>query len=144
MGDRLKEVVHLSREIVQSIWKRAARGESLNVEERRIADILHDHRQYEISWMGDGTQVEEQLREGMVNPFLHLHIHLIVEKQLREGDPPEVSEVASHLAACGMGRHEIIHSIGVVFLEEMYKMIRRRRTFDRGCYITGLKELLKK
>ena len=80
--------------------------------------------------------------KGMVNPFLHIHVHLIVEKQIRNGDPPEVGNVAGELYRRGMDRHMIIHTIGVVFLEELYNMIKQRRPFDQGHYVRELSKII--
>jgi hypothetical protein len=138
MNDRLREVAQLSRKIIHSIWKKTERALPLTAEEERIADVLRRHREYERVWQG--TE-KVRARTGMVNPYLHVHIHLIVEKQLRDGEPPEVKGIADCLAERGMEQHRVVHSIGVVFLEEMYNMIREHRPFDHRRYVEKLQKL---
>ena len=72
---------------------------------------------------------------------IHLVIHELVEKQLVEGDPPEVEEALSRLLARGLTRHEALHAIGKVITHEAYGMMRAERPLDRESYLRLLGEL---
>ena len=72
---------------------------------------------------------------------IHLVIHELVEKQLVEGDPPEVEETLSRLLARGLTRHEALHAIGKVITQEAYGMMRGARSLDRVSYLGLLGDL---
>ncbi len=72
---------------------------------------------------------------------IHLVIHELVEKQLGEGDPPEVSETLARLLGRGRTRHEAIHEIGKVIASEAFGMMRGARSLDRQSYLARLREL---
>ena len=143
MKDRIKEVVCVSREIICVIWERCQNGERLSVEQEHIARVLHEHEQYHSAWEIGNVLVDSQYTIGGVNPFLHVHIHLSVENQLRINDPPEVREVTAALEKRRYSRHEAIHAIGAVLLDEMYDMMHSKRSFDRDRYVSGVRGLLK-
>jgi hypothetical protein len=71
----------------------------------------------------------------------HLIIHEMVEGQLAQGDPPEVSEVLHRLLAGGLSRHEAIHAIGTIVAREAYKMMKEGRDLDRVSYLRELETL---
>jgi hypothetical protein len=71
----------------------------------------------------------------------HLLIHEIVEKQLAEGDPPEVGRVLHRLLANGLSRHEAIHAIGTVVAREALAMMKQGRPLDQEAYVRELQNL---
>ncbi len=143
MNDQFKEVAKLSREIIHSIWEKSESSVPLTAEEKRIAAVLRQHDRYENAW-GEGNSAANGYSDVKgSNPFLHIHVHLIIEKQLRDGNLPELITAVEKLTDRGMKRHEIIHSVGRVLLEEMYNMMQERRPFDRSRYVEGLKNLVR-
>jgi len=142
MPGRMKEMVWLSREIVCSIWERSQQGLPLSEEEQHIADALREHDEYRSAWEVGNVLLDEHYTVNGANPFLHVHIHVIVENQLRDGDPPEASVVAGELQRRGIDRHEAIHMIGSVLINEIYEIMHERRPFDRARYLKGLDKLL--
>ncbi|MCX6355381.1 MAG: DUF1841 family protein [Candidatus Aureabacteria bacterium] len=143
MKDSIKEMVCVSREIICVIWERCQSGERLSAEQEHIARVLREHEQYHSAWEIGNVLVDSHYTVGGVNPFLHVHIHLGVENQLRTNDPPEVREVAAALEKGGHSRHDALHAIGAVLLDEMYDMMHGERSFDRDRYVGRVRGLLK-
>ena len=71
----------------------------------------------------------------------HLLIHEMVEKQLAEDDPPEVSRVLHRLLANGLSRHEAVHAIGTVVAREALSMLKQGRPLDKKVYVRELQSL---
>jgi hypothetical protein len=136
-----EELVRLSRKIVCSIWERAAKGLPLEEGQGRILDVLREHGEYRSAWEIGDVLVDSQYTVKGVNPFLHVHLHLIVERQLREGDPPQLKDLFADLSKRGIGRHDITHAVGAVLLDEMGEAMRERRPFSRERYLKGLQTL---
>ena len=137
--EEIRRVVDVSRKIVRSIWRKAREGARLSEQERRIAEMLRLHGQFAGAW-----ETEEVPGKDIGNdsfPFLHIHVHLLVERQMREGSPPEVREAAQALEAKGVGRHEIAHILGSAFLDAFAASVREGRPFDGEAYAARLKTL---
>lgn len=47
-------------------------------------------------------------------PRLHATLHLVVENQLAEGKPPEVSAAIERLVNGGLSRHDAVHAVAFV------------------------------
>lgn len=143
MPDQMKEMVRISREIMCSIWERSQRGLTLSEEEEHITGALREHDEYKSVWEVGSVPPDEHCTVNGANPFLHVHIHVAVENQLRGGDPPEVSVVLGELQRKGIDRHEAIHMIGSVLINEIHEIMGTHRPFDRARYLKGLDELLR-
>ncbi len=67
---------------------------------------------------------------AMPNARLHALLHVVVENQLASGEPAAVVEALERLVDGGLTRHEAIHAIGSVVMEEIWAMGREQRRFD--------------
>jgi hypothetical protein len=76
-----------------------------------------------------------------VNPVLHEQFHQIVEQQIRENNPRETKETLDRLIILGYSRHEAIHKIGAVVVEELFDVLKSREKFDRERFIDRLSRL---
>ena len=72
----------------------------------------------------------------------HLLIHELVEKQLEEGEPKEVTQALEHLLSQGVDRHEAIHLIGKVVAREALAMMKLGRPLDSESYRRRILDLL--
>ncbi len=134
--------MRLSRELICSIWERSQQGLPLSEEEQHIADALGEHEHYREAWQ-EGRLLDRDYTIDDVNPFLHVHIHVTVENQLRNGDPPEVGAALEELQRRGISRHEAIHMIGSVQINEIYEIMSKRRPFNRARYLKELDKLVR-
>jgi len=75
---------------------------------------------------------------GGVNPRLHLSIHEIVANQLWEDDPPEVWQAATRLRNRGVDRHEILHRLMAVAVDQLYGALTSGTTADAAAYARAL------
>jgi hypothetical protein len=64
-----------------------------------------------------------------------------IENQLRENNPPEVSETLSRLTSAGHSREDALRLIGAVLATEVYEIVRQHRPFDERRYVANLKAL---
>jgi methanogenic corrinoid protein MtbC1 len=72
------------------------------------------------------------------SPILHEVIHEVVENQIRDGDPKETKETLERLMDQGYSRHEAIHKIGTVVVEEIYTVLKRKEKFNEERYVKKL------
>lgn len=79
---------------------------------------------------------EEEMRKT-----LHKVIHEGVENQIKSDELPEARITLERLMVNGYTRHESIHKLGKILLEEIVDVEREQRPFDRERYVKKLNEI---
>lgn len=101
-------------------------------EDARLEQVLAYHRALRLS------------HPPMANPRLHAAVHVVVENQIALREPAEVAATLERLVAEGLDRHEAVHAIGEVVVDEIVAIGHRSRRFDREAYGRALRQLCAK
>ena len=137
-----RKLRNITRSYIATIWKIHKIGGSLKEEDKRLADILEEHKEYHKIWeIADKIVDVEYTVEG-VNPFLHIQIHLIVENQLAMGEPSVVREVAEELNKLGFSHHEIIHIIARPLTKQIFYIFKNNVPFNEEEYTQDLRKIV--
>jgi hypothetical protein len=75
------------------------------------------------------------------NARVHALLHVVVENQLASGEETEVWDALERLMNADLTRHEAIHAIGSVLIEEIVAMGREQRRYDRHAIARALARL---
>ena len=146
MIDSVFEVFRkINREHLHAIWQRAQNGdmEGLDEEEQRLAKIMLDHsdeyfNQFEFADVLADRQFDPE-REP--NPFLHVSVHAIAEKQVQDRDPIEAFQFYNAMLKNKCRRHEAIHLLMTILLRFLFPILKRKRGhFDLDIYRNLLKK----
>ena len=134
----------LSRKHLHSVWEKAKNDdfEGLAPEEVLISRIMLDHReeffnQFEFA---DLTYDHIYDPENEVNPFVHVVIHAIVEKQLEERDPAEALAFYNAMLKKKCSPHDALHLLGAILAPMLFSIINYGNTFDLELYRSLLKK----
>jgi len=100
------------RKRIKEVWQRMKKGESLSEEDERLAKILLEHQEYAKIWEETSSKIDETEK---INPYLHVSLHLVIENQIAEENPRQVSRYLSKKLSQGADRHEIIHELASIF-----------------------------
>jgi len=116
--------------------------EGLGEEEQRLAKIMLDHsdeyfNQFEFA---DVLADREFDPESEVNPFLHITLHAIAEKQVQDRDPIEAFQFYNAMLKNKCRRHEAIHLLGAILIKFIFPVLKERARFS----LDGYRNLLKK
>lgn len=130
-----------ARSLLAEVWRKAQAGERLEGEQARLAQGMAQHPEYRMFWESGGQLPGKDATFEGVHPGAHVSMHLLVENQLAEGEPPEVRQALDRLMASGLSRHEALHRIGNVAVQHVYRMMREHRDFDRAAYLHDLAQL---
>jgi hypothetical protein len=68
-------------------------------------------------------------------------MHEVVANQLWDNDLPEVWHTARRLRDLGLDRHDILHALGEVSLNQLQASLRDQKLFDRERYCAELDQL---
>lgn len=132
--DSLRKVARAGRAALRRLWERRDERDRLAPPERRLLELLELHAEYRPFWEGAEPDAGE-------NPFLHVTMHDLVERQLAEGDPPEARAALARLLERGCDRHEALHEIMRLFARELAAMAEARGRFERDRYRAALDRL---
>jgi hypothetical protein len=132
---------HYSRQHTFTLWQQSRSGVELTGEEGRLVRAMREHPAYYDLWDNlDGLSDDEVEWDG-VNPIMHVTFHAIIENQLAEDGPAQVNRTLQALLSQGHDRHEAIHGLASVFIDEFYKVMKEQRPFNEQLYVRKLKKL---
>jgi hypothetical protein len=141
MKDEYAQLRRVTRSRLGLIWELAQAGGELDGEDARLAAVLKQHPEYTDVWEEAQSMGKEEVTRDGVNPFVHVAIHQVVENQLAENDPPQTAETLEALLRAGYERHNAIHAIGRVVSDEIFAILKEKRPFDEGAYMSALEDL---
>jgi hypothetical protein len=132
-----------NREHLHSIWRRAQDGklDGLSEEERRLAEVMLEHsdeyfNQFEFA---DVLADREFSPESETNPFLHITLHAVVEKQVGDRDPMEAFQFYNAMLHKKCSRHDSIHLLMTILIRFLFPVLKRGEEFD----LDGYRKLLR-
>lgn len=132
-----------NREYLHHIWRRAQDGQldGLAEEERRLAEIMlaHSDEYFNQFEFADVLADHEFNPENKVNPFMHVTLHAVLEKQVKDHEPIEALQFYNAMLRNKCSAHEAIHLLMGILLKFLFPIFKKRSTFDLG----GYRKLLK-
>ena len=132
-----------NREHLHDIWQRAQNEQldGLNGEERRLAEIMlaHSDEYFNQFEFADVLADREFNPESEVNPFMHVALHALLEKQIKEHEPIEALQFYNAMLRNKCTAHEAIHLLMGILLRFLFPIFRKRSSFD----LDGYRKLLK-
>ena len=132
-----------NRKNLHSIWRRAQDGQldGLAEEERRLAEIMlaHSDEYFNQFEFADVLADREFNPESEVNPFMHVTLHAVLEKQVKDHEPIEALQFYNAMLRNGCTAHEAIHLIMGILIKFLFPIFKKRNAFD----LDGYRKLLK-
>jgi tetratricopeptide (TPR) repeat protein len=145
MNDSVFETLRgINRKHFYEIWKKAQSGElqGLTDEEQHLGKIMLDHsdeyfNQFEFA---DALADHEYDPETGVNPFLHVTLHAIAEKQVQDRNPIEAFQFYNAMLRNKCSRHEAIHLLNIILIKFIFQTLKENKPFPLESYQKLLKE----
>ena len=145
MEDYALEILRgINRKHFHEIWEKAQHGElqDLTEEQQRLGEIMLDHsdeyfNQFEFA---DALADHEYAPEAEVNPFLHVMLHAIAEKQVKDRDPIEAFQFYNAMLRNKCSRHEAIHLLNIILVKFIFQILKEKKPFPLESYRKILKE----
>jgi hypothetical protein len=132
-----------NRQHLHNIWRRAQSGhlDGLSEEEGRLAEVMlaHSDEYFNQFEFADVLADREFNPEGEVNPFMHVALHALLEKQVKDHEPIEALQFYNAMLRNKCTAHEATHLLMGILLKFLFPILKKRSRFDLDGYRTLLK-----
>ncbi|MBN1464934.1 DUF1841 family protein [candidate division KSB1 bacterium] len=142
-SDKKNLILKSSLKRMHQIWKAVKENklDDLDDADALLAKIMKEHEdefynEFEFADILDDFELDFV---SIANPFLHIVIHSIIEKQLRGKEPSEVYRFFNAMRNKGADRHEAIHMIATIFTHFIFQELKDKVPFDEAGYRKVLK-----
>jgi hypothetical protein len=129
-----ESVAAAGRGALRALWARRDERATLHPTEQRLLELLETHGEYRPFWEGADPGPEE-------NPFLHVVMHEVIDRQVAKDDPPGTREAFERLVNAGVDPHDAQHRILEVFACAMHELMADGRPLDPAAYRARLDAL---
>ncbi len=125
------------------VWQSLRDGEVLTGLSEMMADAMRAHPEFDPFWPQGEPMFHPQEIDGyVVNPLVHTSLHVIIEKQLMDQDPPEAMLALNILLEKGISRHEAIHQLAGIWGNIYFRSVRRGELLEESSYFEELKAII--
>jgi len=132
-----------TRLVFFNAWRKKRNRDNLEALEQQIVSLIEQHPEYH-SFFDDENNIEHDFsnEKGIVNPFLHLGMHLAIGDQLALQQPPGIRDLYRQLAQFYGDVHEAEHHIMNCLAYWMQQPQQQGETLDYSPYMQCLQKLL--
>ena len=114
-------------------------GGEIDEADQRIAHVMDLHPEFDEIWQqGEMATYPQEINGQVVSPFVHTVLHVTVDKQILNEDPPFAAETLARLKEQGMEEHSALHAIIAVYAELYFSTFRQGKQFDMLDYQSRL------
>ena len=112
-------------------------------EDRDLVEILTMHPEFDALWNDPSVDPSRPLEVGdvKVNPLVHVALHLVVSRQIRQGVPSQAKKAYLHLVERGENAHDALHLMMGCYGQLYFESVRKSDAFDESRYAQRLGSL---
>jgi len=129
-----------ARQFLFDTWRKRRAGELLTPLEDLTAQLIDKHPEYhELFSDADRNEDKDYAPDcSVVNPFLHLMMHLTIEEQISIGQPHGIREQFARLTQKHESEHEAQHAMMDCLGEMIWQAQRNKTAADPAVYVSCL------
>ena len=127
----IESVARAGREAMRQVWRRRDERETLSVAEAALLELLEQHKEFRAFWEGAEPTQDD-------NPFIHITLHQMIDKQLKDDEPAGTRATLDRLVASGLDGHEARHKLMSLWAVELFGSLRAGKPLD----LVGYREKL--
>ncbi|MFP4497565.1 MAG: DUF1841 family protein [Vulcanimicrobiota bacterium] len=115
------------------LWKNKDNKEQFDSDDALMLSIMENHKRFHDVF--NSPDVYDILnKKSAEDPFFHITIHYLLQKQLLSQEPPEVKKAFDILSGRGVPEKRILHGLGLVLADEMFTMLKNKASFNENSY----------
>lgn len=121
-------------------WRKRRAGELLSPLEDLAAQLIAKHPEYHPVFEDGERHIEREYhpRDGEINPFLHLMMHLTLEEQISIDQPPGIRAHFTRLTHRYESEHDAQHAMMDCLIETIWQAQHNRTQPDATLYLDCL------
>lgn len=129
-----------ARQFLFESWRKRRAGELLSPLEDLTAQLIDKHPEFHALFSDpERNQDKDYAADGnILNPFLHLMMHLTIEEQISLGQPLGIREQFERLTRKYASEHEAQHAIMDCLGEMIWQAQRHQTAPDPAIYLSCL------
>ncbi len=133
-----------ARELFFNTWDKYRNGQLLEGLESTALEVILLHPEYHSLLSDRERNIDRDYppESGMLNPFLHLSLHLSIAEQLAIDQPPGIAEIYGSLAAKHDDKHAALHDVLECLGETVWQANRTGSPPDQSAYLACLRDRL--
>ena len=130
-----------ARQFLFDVWRKYQAGEPLSGLETTALDVILMHPESHALLADAQRHLEHDYapEAGVINPFLHLNLHLAIEEQLAIDQPAGICREYQHLCAALGSAHAAKHAILECLGEVLWQAQRSAASPDEAQYLACLR-----
>ena len=134
------------RQFFFDTWSKFRSGRPLAGLEQTALEVILLHPEYHSTIEDSGRNAARDYapEDGMMNPFLHLSLHLAIEEQLSIDQPPGIAAEFNRISARHGERHRALHEVLDCLGETVWRAQRLGAPPDTQAYLECLKKLTRR
>lgn len=130
------------REMYRAAWRKFKAQQPLTALEKQLVAVLTEHPEYHVIVESAAADLANYSpRQGQLNPWLHMGLHLAIREQVATNRPSGIAELHAKLSARAGGAHEAEHRMLEVLAEALWEAQRAGKSPDESAYLERLRTL---
>lgn len=128
------------RQLFFDTWARYRQAQPLEPLQRMALETILLHPEYHalLDRPEDARDRDYSPEAGVINPFLHMSLHLAVSEQLSIDQPPGIRAVFERLRAALGDQHDALHAVLECLGETLWQAQRLGQAPDESTYLECL------
>ena len=129
------------REFLANAWQKYNNKQLLESLEKELVSIIKIHPEYQKNI--NNIDSEYLLEQGVVNPFLHINLHLALREQLSIEQPKGIREIYQKILDIHKDTHEAEHLMMDCIAQMIFLSQKNNTPIDKVTYLDCLKKQIK-
>lgn len=132
-----------ARRFFIDVWHKYRNNKILEPLETLVLAVIHEHPEYQSLLLNKDValSLEHDPDSGLLNPFLHMGMHIAIREQLQADRPAGIRLLHQQMLAKYADSHELEHSMMECLGQVLWSAQREQRPPDEGLYLECLRRL---
>lgn len=143
MSDGIIQNRESSRRFFYQVWQKHQIDSPMDPMEKMVLEVLLEHPEYHYLLEGDENVLMQEFsyENGMVNPFLHMGMHITIQEQIQVDRPAGIADLYVKLAKGFETAHDLEHRMMECLGETLWTAQRDNTLPDEAVYLECVRRI---
>ena len=132
-----------SRRVFLEVWRQYQSGMELQPLEKLVLGVIREHPEYHtlLDQTDDALIREFTPEQGLINPFLHMGMHIAIREQVAGDRPAGVADIYHQALSGYASAHDLEHRLMDCLGEILWTAQRNNTLPDEAAYLECLRRI---